>query len=132
MDSRSEILIVEVALSSAIKYPSMNPPIVTFDTSFRVALGEMFGAFILTLGVTAAVTDKVHVAASGCVVGLSLLLGISFAAAVSNGVLNPAVAIGVALSGLGSWASIWIYLVACLRGGALAGVVFRLLTPDDA
>ena len=36
------------------------------------------------------------------------------------------------LAGLAAWASIWVYLVACLLGGALAGVVFQLLNPDDA
>jgi glycerol uptake facilitator protein len=96
-------------------------PVLTVDTSFRVALGEMFGAFLLMLGVSAVAGGKVHPAAAGCVVGLSLLLGISFAAAVSNGVLNPAVAISIKSISL-------YYLVAPIVGAVAAAQLYKWLT----
>lgn len=37
---------------------------------------------------------------------------------------NPAVAVGISVMGLVSWASIWIYLVANLLGGAAA--IFKI------
>jgi glycerol uptake facilitator-like aquaporin len=29
------------------------------------------------------------------------------------------------------WTDLWIYLVGCLGGGALAGLVFNMNNPDD-
>jgi aquaporin Z len=46
-------------------------------------------------------------------------------------VFNPAVAVGVSTAGLVSWSMLWLYLVANLAGGAVAGVVFRALNPAD-
>jgi aquaporin Z len=51
---------------------------------------------------------------------------------VSGGVFNPAVAFGVSAEGLVSWSMLWVYLVANIAGGALAGVAFRALNPTDA
>ena len=41
------------------------------------------------------VTGRAHEAASGLVIGASLMIGISLAAPISNAVLNPAVAVGI-------------------------------------
>jgi hypothetical protein len=51
--------------------------------------------------------------------------------AVAVGAFNPAVAIGVSLLKLSSWSNIWIFLVGCFGGGALAAVVFRINNADD-
>src|SRR5919106_1232888 len=39
---------------------------------------------------------------------------------ISGAAFNPAVAFGASIAGLSTWGTIWIYLVACLAGGALA------------
>lgn len=95
-------------------------PTVAVDDAFPVAIGEAFGAFLLTFGVSSVAFGKVHEAASGIVVGLSLLLGISFASTVSNGVLNPAVAVGIGSVSL-------FYLLAPVLGGVLGAQAYRLL-----
>jgi glycerol uptake facilitator-like aquaporin len=67
-----------------------------FDgNSFPIFFSEMLGAFFFSFGVAAVATDKVPPAASGLVVGGSLFLGICVASFLSNGVLNPAVALGI-------------------------------------
>jgi glycerol uptake facilitator-like aquaporin len=106
---------------AAVAYLLQQSPAVTVDTSFRVALGEMFGAFILMMGVMAVVSHKVDAAATGCVIGLSLLLGITFAAAVSNGVLNPAVALSIKSIS-------FYYIIAPVVGAVLAAQLYRWLT----
>ncbi|MFM2340208.1 MAG: hypothetical protein RLZZ360_844 [Candidatus Parcubacteria bacterium] len=59
-------------------------------------LAEMIGAALFTFGIASVVYGKTPAVMSGMVVGGSLLLGISVAALIgSNGVLNPAVALGI-------------------------------------
>jgi aquaporin Z len=70
-------------------------PVLTALNSWPVFFGELVGAFVFAFGVAAVATDKVPPAMSGLVVGGSLFLGISFASFLSNGVLNPAVALGI-------------------------------------
>jgi aquaporin Z len=67
----------------------------------------------------------------GLAIGFTVLAGAVAVGGVSGGAFNPAVGLGVCLAGLASWKLIWVYLVATLAGGALAGYVFRQLNPDD-
>lgn len=60
-----------------------------------VIVAEAFGMMVFTFGISAVVDEKVSPAASGLVVGGSLFLGILIASVGSNGVLNPAVALGI-------------------------------------
>lgn len=68
----------------------------------------------------------------GLAIGFTVLAGAYAVGAISGGAFNPAVALGITLMGLTSWANIWIYLVANFAGGAVAGLAFRALNPDDA
>lgn len=83
-----------------------------------VALCEGIGAFVFLLGVTAAVHGKVPTDAAGAVVGASLTLGAIVASANANGILNPAVALG-----LGSLSV--SYVVGPIVGGVLAAWLYR-------
>jgi aquaporin Z len=68
----------------------------------------------------------------GLAIGFTVLAGALAVGGISGGVFNPAVAVGISMMGLSSWADIWIYLVANFVGGALAAVVFLSVTgPDD-
>lgn len=61
-----------------------------------VGFAETIGMIIFTFGLMAVVSGKVSQSLSGLVVGGSLLLGIIVASLFgSNGVLNPAVALGI-------------------------------------
>lgn len=88
--------------------------------SIKVGIAEAIGAFILVFGVSAVVHENVEEDMSGIVIGSSLLLGIMVTAGMSNGVLNPAVAIGI-----GSIS--WMYLFAPVVGGAVAAWVYKWL-----
>lgn len=74
-------------------------PTVDYATALSSGVAEAAGAFILAFGVMSATMQKVHPAASGLVVGGSLLLGIYIAYPFSNAILNPAVALGIGAFG---------------------------------
>ena len=81
--------------------------------SSGILFGEALGAFFLLFGICSVVYGKVSDVASGLVIGGSLLLGIVMAASFSNGVLNPAVAIGIGSVSL-------TYIVAPIIGAIVA------------
>lgn len=66
------------------------------SNSVMTGVAELIGTFFFAFGIAAVVFKKDLSVVSGLVIGSSLLLGIAFAATLgSNGVLNPAVAIGI-------------------------------------
>lgn len=67
----------------------------------------------------------------GLAIGFTVLAGAFSVGAVSGGVFNPAVAVGITILGLSQVANIWIYLVANIAGGAAAAAAFRFINPDD-
>jgi aquaporin Z len=50
---------------------------------------------------------------------------------ISGGVFNPAVAVGISIMGLSSWANIWVYVVANLGGAAVAAFVFMFVNGSE-
>lgn len=66
----------------------------------------------------AVVYDRVPTDLTGIVIGGSLTLGISFAAIFSNGILNPAVALGV-------HSFSWMYLLVPIAGSILGMQAFK-------
>lgn len=90
---------------------------------WKVGIAEAMGAFVLVFGISSVVYEKADDDASGLVIGGSLLLGIMLASSFSNGVLNPAVAIGI-----GSVSA--TYLLAPVAGGLLAAQLFRWLAKN--
>ena len=67
----------------------------------------------------------------GLAIGFTVLAGAFSVGSISGAAFNPAVALGISIMGLSSWANIWIYLVACFAGGLVAGVLFKFLNPQD-
>ena len=64
--------------------------------SMNIFLAELIGAALFTFGIAGVVYGKVRDDMSGLVIGGSLLLGITIAAALgSAGILNPAVAVAL-------------------------------------
>lgn len=49
----------------------------------------------------------------------------------SRAAFNPAVAVGITTIGLVGWSNIWLYLVADLLGDLVAGVMLKVLNPED-
>ena len=67
----------------------------------------------------------------GLAIGFTVLAGAFAVGGISGGAFNPAVAVGISLMGLASWANIWIYLVGNFAGAAAAATVFKFINPDD-
>jgi aquaporin Z len=96
-------------------------------------VAEFVGAFALAyvfLNVTLpakAVGNMYYGAAIGLMVtALSVMLG-----EVSGAVFNPAVAVGMAISGKIAWGDVWLYLVATFLGAGAASTVFTLLEAQE-
>jgi len=67
----------------------------------------------------------------GLAIGFTVMAGAAAVGGISGGAFNPAVALGGSVMGLFSWADLWVYLVADLVGGALAGAAFLFLNPHE-
>jgi glycerol uptake facilitator-like aquaporin len=79
---------------------------------WRVFTAEMVGAIIFSFGVASAVTNKKEGLEAAVMVGGSLALGAIVASTAANGILNPAVALGV-----NSWSK--VYVAAPILGSLL-------------
>jgi len=67
----------------------------------------------------------------GLAIGFTVVAGAYAVGVISGGAFNPAVAVGLSAMGFSPWPNLWIYLVGCLAGGAMAGFVFKALNPGD-
>jgi aquaporin Z len=67
----------------------------------------------------------------GLAIGFTVLAGAVSVGQVSGGAFNPAVAVGATVMGMIAAPNIWIYLLANFAGGAVAGIVFRVINPGD-
>jgi len=67
----------------------------------------------------------------GLAIGFTVMVGAFSVGNISGGAFNPAVAVGISIMGLSSWADIWIYLVADFAGGVAAAGIFKELNPAD-
>jgi aquaporin Z len=67
----------------------------------------------------------------GLAIGFTVMVGAFSVGNISGGAFNPAVAVGISIMGLSSWANIWIYLLADFAGGLAASGIFKALNPAD-
>ncbi len=104
--------------AECVAYLAGSSPALTVSDTTLVGAGEALGAAILVWGIAAVAYKKTPADASGLTIGGSLLLGALVAGTVANGVINPAVAIGI-----GSVSA--MYLVAPIVGGIVAAYVYR-------
>lgn len=94
---------------------------------------EILGTFALAYVVLNTATAKGTAGNSfyGLAIGLTVTACAFTFGGYSGGAFNPAVAIGACLMKGFIWSDLWIYLVGCLGGGAIAGFVFIMNNPDD-
>ncbi len=97
-------------------------------------LAEFLFTFALVYVVLNVATAKATSGNSfyGLAIGFTVLVGAFAVGKISGGAFNPAVALGISLLGLTAWSNLWIYLVADLLGGLVAGVAFKRLNPEDS
>lgn len=67
----------------------------------------------------------------GAAIGLCVIAGGAAVGSISGGAFNPAVGLGIVLSGAKAFASIAVYLIAGFGGGAVAAIVFRIMLPNE-
>ena len=102
-----------------------------------VLLVEFLFTFALALVVLNSATAEKTAGNSfyGLAIGFTVMVGAFAGGGISGGAFNPAVGIGPILIdtivGEGSLASLWIYIVFPLLGGAVAAAVFKIQNPDD-
>lgn len=96
-------------------------------------LAEFLGTFALAYVVLNVATAKGTSGNSfyGLAIGFTVLSMAYALGAISGGAFNPAVAVGISIMKLASWNVIWVYLVGCFAGAAVAAMVFRMNNPDD-
>lgn len=94
---------------------------------------EVLLTFMLAYVVLNVATSSDHPQNSfyGLAIGFTVLAGAVSVGGISGGAFNPAVAVGGSAAGLFAWSSLWVYLVAQAAGGALAGLVFLALNPQE-
>ena len=94
------------------------------------ALVELIAAFFLMLSYYAVLyTEKVPPAASGLLIGMTLVADLLIAGPLTGGAVNPARWLGPAVASL-NFASAWVYWVGPIAGALLGGFTFQhLLLP---
>src|ERR1700747_1002265 len=65
----------------------------------------------------------------GLAIGMTVMTGAFAVGDISGGAFNPAVALGICLLGISTWANIWIYLVANFAAAVVAALIFQLINP---
>jgi aquaporin Z len=96
-------------------------------------VAELVFTFALVYVVLNVATSRDHPVNSfyGLAIGFTVLAGAFAVGSISGGVFNPAVFAGLSVTGLLAWSTIWVYWLAQLLAGALAGLAFRALNPAD-
>jgi aquaporin Z len=99
----------------------------------KALIAEALVTFALAYVVLNVATSSAHDGNSfyGLAIGFTVMAGAIAVGGISGGVFNPAVAFGVITAGLISPSMLWVYLVANLAGGAIAGLTFRVLNPGE-
>jgi aquaporin Z len=106
------------------------------------ATGETWKVLVVELVFSAALAYVVlNVAVSnatsgnsfyGLAIGFTVAAGALAVGGISGGAFNPAVALGLCVSGGFAWTHLWIYAVAGIAGGCLAAATSSFLVFDDA
>ena len=97
-------------------------------------IAEFLGTFALVYVILNVSTSKKTAGNSyyGLAIGSTVMAGAFIFGGVSGGAFNPAIALGITMAGLTSWASIWIFVLANFVGGALAAFLFQYVNGPEA
>ena len=108
------------------------PAAMTIETT-KALVAEVLGTFALAYVVLNVATTKASEGNSyfGLAIGFTVLAMAYCFGPFSGGAFNPAVAIGASVMKAFEWSNIWIYLVGCFGGAALAALVFIINNPGE-
>ncbi len=107
-------------------------PAENFDP-IKALVAEFLGTFALVYVVLNTATTKSNDGNSfyGLAIGFTVLACAYALGGISGGAFNPAVAVGVSVMSLSSWANIWVFLVGNFAAGAAAALVFKAVYKGD-
>jgi|SRR5436190_3259156 aquaporin Z len=99
----------------------------------KAIMAELFGTFALAYVVLNVATAKGNEGNSyfGLAIGFTVFAMASALGQFSGGAFNPAVAVGLIVMNIFEGIKIWIYLLGCFGGAAIAAVVFNLNNPAE-
>ena len=111
-------------------HPTVTP--LQFASPVAPLLAEFLGTFALAFVVLIVATAKANSNNSfyGLANGFTVVAAAFALGSYSGGAFNPAVAVGITAMGLNAVANLWIHLVADFLGGAVAAIVFGLVSPE--
>jgi aquaporin Z len=106
---------------------------VAMASSTKGLLAEFLGTFALAYVVLNVATSKDTEGNSfyGLAIGFTVMTMAFALGGISGGAFNPAVALGISMMKLASWGDIWVFIVGCFGGGAIAAIIFRVINPQD-
>lgn len=119
------------ALVSFALWPAPESPVkIDLGPAFLV---EALWTFVLVYVVLNVATTKSNVNNSfyGLAIGSTVFVGAVAVGGISGGGFNPAVALGLSITGIFDFGAYWLYFLAPLVGAAVAAVLFRVLNADD-
>ena len=113
--------------------PEMLDGGLNFDDKIKPLAAEILGTFALAYVVLNVATAKGTIGNNfyGLAIGFTVFAMASSLGKISGGAFNPAVAIGLSFIKIFAWKNIWIYLLGCFGGTALAALIFNMNNPDD-
>ena len=128
----AQLIAAVVAALLVIYFRGESMPIEIRDPA-KAVIAELLATFALAYVVLNVATAKGTSGNSfyGLAIGFTVFALVSQIGGFSGGALNPAVALGASVMKAFAWSNIWIYLVGCLAGGALAAVAFKVINPGD-
>ncbi len=96
-------------------------------------LAEFLGTFALCYVVLNTATSKASERTGyyGLAIGFTVTAMAYALGGISGGAFNPAVAVGGMVGGILPWGGIAYFLIGQLAAGALAAIVFRIVSPGD-
>jgi len=99
----------------------------------KALVAEILGTFALAYVVLNVAVAKSTAGNSyfGLAIGFTVMAMAFCFGDYSGGAFNPAVAIGGMVMKIFAWKYIWIYLVCCFGGAALAAIVFKMNNADN-
>jgi aquaporin Z len=113
---------VSEAKDIALKVPFLKALIAEFLFTFLLVFT------VLQVATTKALTGNGFYAAA---IGLCVLAGAEAVGRLTGGAFNPAVGLGLVVSGKFELGTLFVYLLGCFGGGAVAAIVFRIMLPHE-
>jgi aquaporin Z len=129
---------VAAAIFAALAVKCLDSGIMPHDAAtnpnvLKALLAELLGTFALAYVVLNVATAKANAGNSyfGLAIGFTVMVMVYILGPFSGGAFNPAVAIGISIMKMAAWQDIWIYIVGCFGGAAIAAIVFKINNPED-